>query len=111
MKEYLEKQENMDLYRSEYGNVEEEISVINRVVSNGQEAMIQAAQRITGMGSQGKAQQGDSLSSWAGRNGIQLTLKFTHTLEKVYNFYTTKKVLKQLRLSISMTFQSGKISM
>ena len=61
MKESLEKQEHMDLYRSEYGNVEEEILVINRVMSNGKEAMIQAAQRITEMGSQGTAQQGDSL--------------------------------------------------
>ena len=44
MKEYLVKQKHMDLYRSEYGNVEEEILVIDRVVLNGQETMIQAAQ-------------------------------------------------------------------
>ena len=74
MKKYLEKQEDMDLYRSEYRNVEEEILVIDRVVLNGQETMIQAAQRISGMGSQGMTQQGDSLSSWSERNGIQRRL-------------------------------------
>ena len=55
MKEYLEKQEDIDLYRNEYGNVEEEISVVDRVVSNGQEAMIQAAQRVIGIDLRGTA--------------------------------------------------------
>ena len=32
MKEYLEKQEDIDLYRNEYWNLEEDISVVNRVV-------------------------------------------------------------------------------
>ena len=64
IKEYLKKQEDIEQHRNEYRNVQKEISVVDRVVSNIQEERIEAAQRVTGMDSQGMAQQGDSLSSW-----------------------------------------------
>ena len=57
VKEYLEKQEDIGPYINEYGNVKKEMPVVNRVVSNRQGAMIQTAQRVRGMDSQGTAEQ------------------------------------------------------